>query len=348
MQQKKTDLFQTAVILYSFILTVLVIWIHAVDPEITVSGFLRLTGGAGPFLQELLGSCLGQIAVPGFFCLSAYLFFRNAGRTDADFYAAKWKKRIRTLLIPYLIWNLIYYLIYLAAGKAQPDPETFAEAVLFHRFHPVFWYLEELILLTLAAPLAGFLLKKKAAVLPVLLISYLAAVFYEWLPFHLINEDAVFYYLTGAAFALHQGGAESDLRVYRRMLPVFTAVYLICEIVAIFFPALPSNVLFFVIGARISGLLALFSAVMLYVSKKTPVLPEFVQYNFFIYAVHYLEIRFFQLGAGLVFGTPLPDGIFAVLYLIMPVLCIASSVFAAKLMKSRVPKLYAVLTGGRS
>ena len=348
MRKEKTDPFRTSVIFYSFILTVLVIWIHAVDPGKAVSGLPALTGGAGPFLQELLGSCLGQIAVPGFFCLSAFLFFRNAERLDAAFYKNKWKKRVRTLVIPYLLWNLIYYLIYLAAGKTVFSIPVLMDAVFLHRYHPVFWYLKELILLTAAAPLTGLLVKNKKAALPMLILAFLGAVFYELLPVHLINEDAFFYYMTGAALALHAGRLEADPDAHRKFLPAALLLFLLCEIVALFFPALPSNVLFFVIGARLSGLLAVYSLAVLCTSGRSKDLPGFMKDNFFVYAVHYLEIRFFQMIAGKVFGEPLSDGIFAVLYLVMPLLCITVSVFTAKQMRSRCPAVYSLLTGGRA
>ncbi len=348
MGKEKTDPFRTAVIFYSFILTVLVIWIHAVDPGKGVSGIPAFTGGAGPFLQELLGSCLGQIAVPGFFCLSAYLFFRNAEHLDAAFYRNKWRSRIRTLVIPYLLWNLIYYLIYLAAGKTVFSLPVLLDALLFHRYHPVFWYLKELILLTAAAPLTGLLVKNKKAALPMLILSFLGAVFYERLPVHLINEDAFFYYMTGAALALHAGRTEADPDAQRKFLPAALLLFVFCETVALFFPTLPSNVLFFVIGARLSGLLAAYSLSVLCISGRAKDLPGFMKDNFFVYAVHYLEIRFFQMAAGLVFGEPLSDGTFAALYLVMPLLCIAVSAFTAKQMRRRCPALYSLLTGGRA
>ena len=55
------------------------------------------------FFQEAI--C--RSAVPVFFIISGYLFFQNITEFKKDIYSSKVKSRIRTLLIPYLLWNLI-------------------------------------------------------------------------------------------------------------------------------------------------------------------------------------------------------------------------------------------------
>ena len=237
MQHNK--LFGNRVRIYSFLLTVLVIWIHAVQPSVIYpegSPFSDLWITA----QRMLGTNLGQIAVPGFFVISGYLFFRGmgeqvcgglssggygvlpesvkaenaAGREDHTlfhFFIRKWKSRARSLLIPYLVWNLIYYLIYLAAGRADLSLKTAFESIFLYRFNPVFWYLKQLILLTLLTPLVWLLVQNRKAAPPALILLFLLGVFYDLLPFHIVNEDAFLYYALGAAAALHlKGAVETD------------------------------------------------------------------------------------------------------------------------------------------
>lgn len=47
-------------------------------------------------------------AVPLFFLISGLLFFWNVDSFSKNEYKRKIKKRIKTLLLPYLVWNLIY------------------------------------------------------------------------------------------------------------------------------------------------------------------------------------------------------------------------------------------------
>ncbi|MDO4960265.1 MAG: acyltransferase [Eubacteriales bacterium] len=359
MQQNNS--FNTKISLYSFILTVLVIWIHAVDPGFQ-AGMDNLSG-MDTAVREILGSRLGQLAVPGFFCMSGYLFFRsipaNAEGERAensglrDFFISKWKSRIRSILIPYVIWNTLYYLIYILFGKTALDTENFLAAIVYYKFNPVFWYLHELILITIAAPLIYIVLKDRRAAVLSLLLIFLAAVYYVKLPFHPVNEDALFYYMSGAALSIHLKEKENSKEAQKWLFAVGLIAFVICE--GIYMGGSIKWYMYGIIGGRISGTLALFALSGIIIdelegdgdSRKVIRLPAFTKCNFFIYAIHYLEIRFFRMAANAAFGGKVPDEAGAVLYILMPLLCIALGAAAAELMKKYVPGPYSFLTGGR-
>ena len=52
-----------------------------------------------------------QIAVPTFFVISGYLFFFKVNEWSKKVYVEKLKSRIHTLLIPYLLWIIIYIVL---------------------------------------------------------------------------------------------------------------------------------------------------------------------------------------------------------------------------------------------
>lgn len=58
-------------------------------------------------IQVLLSSTVCHVAVPIFYVLSGYLFFYKCSTFDAHIYKSKLYKRVKTLLIPYLLWNLM-------------------------------------------------------------------------------------------------------------------------------------------------------------------------------------------------------------------------------------------------
>lgn len=60
---------------------------------------------------------LAHVAVPLFFFISGYLFFKRLQEWDWTEYATKLKRRVRTLLVPYLIWNTIAILVYVLIDK---------------------------------------------------------------------------------------------------------------------------------------------------------------------------------------------------------------------------------------
>ena len=113
---------------FGAVLTVLVIAVHSVNLHM-LEGGSQAFGAAFSvlsYIERFFGEELGQIAVPGFFFMSGYLFSRGlSGRriTVTDI-KGKWGRRIFSLVIPYLLWNLIYYVIYLAFGEAElPAPK---------------------------------------------------------------------------------------------------------------------------------------------------------------------------------------------------------------------------------
>ena len=54
---------------------------------------------------------LTQVAVPLFFFISGYLFYRGLTNWSWEIYFDKLKRRIRTLIIPYFVWNTIQAII---------------------------------------------------------------------------------------------------------------------------------------------------------------------------------------------------------------------------------------------
>ena len=143
-----------------FLLSILVIWAHSYNAEL-FSGGAPVTEGIWLTvhrIQDFLSTALGLTAVPGFFMLSAYLFFRSFSWEKLP---AKWKSRVRSVAVPYLAWNLFYYLGYVLATRIPavhrligkpPVPfngEELLAAVLHYQYAPVFWYLYQLMFLIL-------------------------------------------------------------------------------------------------------------------------------------------------------------------------------------------------------
>ncbi|MDR1527495.1 MAG: acyltransferase family protein [Dysgonamonadaceae bacterium] len=94
-----------------FPLIMLVIFIHVrptswlpVEIKFSDAGIYRI-------LSEMISHNLGAIAVPCFFLFSGFFFFYKMKENwNFNFYLTQLKKRFRTLLIPYLIWNLLMVL----------------------------------------------------------------------------------------------------------------------------------------------------------------------------------------------------------------------------------------------
>lgn len=156
------------------------------------------------FMEEITDTI-----VPAFFALSGYLFFQNFTMNKLW---SKWKSRLTSLVVPYLIWNLLAYLYYVLltlipglgshinGGVAPFTLPNVIQAVLTGDYN-ITWYLQSLILFTYTVPLLYPIMKYKLGSLAAVVGMYLIAVF-TW-----DNQTryAVFF-LFGAAAGIHLKG----------------------------------------------------------------------------------------------------------------------------------------------
>ena len=104
----RNDLRSQSLDLLRFPLAVVVLTIHTFLGGFTVQGS-TVTFDELPFFQELnlfIDGFLRNQSVPVYFFISGYVFFLGVKLTKEK-YAKKLRNRVKTLLIPYLIWNTI-------------------------------------------------------------------------------------------------------------------------------------------------------------------------------------------------------------------------------------------------
>lgn len=88
--------------------TLYVVILHAYT---TARGIYMPTNTWYVHISYILSLCIGQIGVPLFFTISGYLYFIKYNNTFQS-YQSKCKKRVKSLLVPYLFWNCFMILLY--------------------------------------------------------------------------------------------------------------------------------------------------------------------------------------------------------------------------------------------
>lgn len=96
-----------------FPLVVLVVFIHVLgcimqSANVPLEG-MPLFNSFAYFFSQIVA----RTAVPLFFAISGFYFFHKVDSFSIKVYGNKVRKRIKTLLIPYIIWNLIVIVAYL-------------------------------------------------------------------------------------------------------------------------------------------------------------------------------------------------------------------------------------------
>lgn len=152
-----------------FLLILGVVAIHS-NTRIDIDASANTWGwGVVNFLSEKLTT----ICVPCFFILSGFLYFNNIERFSWTIYLNKTKRRIYTLLIPYLIWNIIALALCLLKYKFLDYPsfgviedgqiniwrliEGFWDYSYGYPYAFAFWFIRNLIIFIIISPIAYFI-----------------------------------------------------------------------------------------------------------------------------------------------------------------------------------------------
>lgn len=193
-----------------FPLIVLVIFIHILPGYYMDVPREWTMNAAYIFISETLSHTFGRIAVPTFYIFSGYFFFyKLTPDYNLKDILLQIKKRITTVLIPYLLWNIMYIIIILfknfifsLIGSPGDDAMNILRTnSIFELFwsntinYPL-WYLRDLICMITLSPILYLLLTKVRG-------SYLVIIMYliyiaNWesnIPG--FSSTALFYFILG-------------------------------------------------------------------------------------------------------------------------------------------------------
>lgn len=147
------------------------------------------------WIEHLFSCCIPTVAVPLFMFFSGFLFFAKCNVADASFFSLQLRKRVKTLVIPYILWNVIVILFFFLIHKIAPmlinvefeNVATFSPLQLLNCFwrgsggFPVayqFWFIRDLIIITLFAPLVYVMSKNVWMLAVFLILNYMFTISY--------------------------------------------------------------------------------------------------------------------------------------------------------------------------
>ena len=350
--------FHNQVAWLTFLFSILVIWVHSYNIELFQGDLSGAAWDAAAAVEQLVSVKAGQLAVPGFFMISSYLFFRNF---TWEKLTGKWQSRFFSIVVPYIAWNLLYYLGYVTAtrlpvvqyvvGKA---PVLFSvrealNAVFSYSYAPIFWYLYQLIFLILLAPLI-YILVRDCRAGALYLAVLLVAVHFRLDTGH-PNTDALFYFSFAAYAALHgRKTAEGEGGV--KGLPVGLMVLAAGIFCGCRMEDPGADVLWTVLYRWLLPVSLWFLAG----SVSFPETRLWMRQSIFIYAVHYIVVRFVNKGAAILLwrlfaGSIVGEKILLIgalaIYFALPALTVCVSYVLAQILVRWFPAGWKILSGGR-
>lgn len=343
-----------------FPLIVGVVFIHANTTQINLSHSavgISNTSFITNFVRYLVSFGIAGIAVPLFFLLSGYLFFLGFSWSITN-YKDKLLSRSRSLLFPFLFWN-ISTLIMLALAQKIPGTQMFfsgnnvpissfntidyINAVIGFDKYPIsyqFWFVRDLIFLVLLTPVIHSLIRWSSKVF---LVGIYCIWFFDMWPIYMPSGGALAFFYAGA----YLSSSRISLFVLDRFGKILSLCYICILLIETITRESDLNIYIHRVGVFFGIAAALFlSKTIVYHNNTKKVLLWLSSCSFFVFAVHEPLLTVVRK---IVFKilAPSSDVTILLLYFSIPIVIISVSVLLYAAMKILTPRFLGIISGGR-
>lgn len=336
------------------------------------AGVLHITEEIIGIIEFLFSKYIVHLAVPAFFVISGYLFFKNVNEFTRSIYWTKIKSRFMSILVPYLLWNFLYlvFLLFMKAlgviahgndikGIMEFIPENGGWCNMMWSCHELtqknvlgntvisyfpinapLWFLRDLYIAMLLSPIICFLVKKTK----MWFVAVMACLYYlQWqLSFPGFSITAIFFFSLGALFAIMKYDLVRFSVKYKNVIYVLTLI----QIPILFIPKYSDMAfpVFRLLG--VFALLAVFSSLSRH-ENLSHSLEKMTEFSMFIFVAQYF---FLDICRGFLIGLIPGDGLFreTLLYVITPVFIISLMWFTYLGAKKICPKSLSFTLGNRN
>lgn len=303
---------------------------------------------------------LAQIAVPLFFLISGFLFFIKVDKFTFDVYLTKIKKRIHSLLIPYMFWNAIFILCYFLGqlflkdyllGQRKPFLDySIQEWILsFWNFDGIkydlpingpMWFIRDLIVVVILSPLIYSVLKY----LRHYSIIFLGFFWFLNIWFHIpgFSITALFFFSTGAYLGLYKKNLIAITRPL--MKPCFIS-YIIFVSINFIFRDYEWISYIKKINILIGIILAISLSAYYIQTKGIEINKKLSSSTFFIFAFHIIPITIFSR---ILRSISHSDWELTLSYFMCAIITTAVSLSAYIILNRYLPRITSYITGGRT
>lgn len=367
--KQNADELQSRVIAFlRFPLIVGVVFIHNYRPSIIVGNEVMGSETHMPtysFIGQLFSQYIGWISVPLFFFFSGFLFFYKADYS-LQTYIYKIKRRISTLLIPYLFWNASFLICFFAVSHLPLTRQWFQfpnnagldyylssfwgilddKKTMTYPIAYQFWFIRDLMVLSLFSPVLYCLLSRfKGLLIWLIAVFWLCGYSLPYIGIRGLSTEALFFFSLGAVFSIYKRNFVNIVRIYGYYPYIF---YLLMVAVHYAFMVQGHDVQWLFKLIKIAGILSTLNLSAAIVAKHNFRSTTFLaSASFFVFAIHapwlLSNIR------KLLYVTlhPASDFAMVVVYFFNILLTVTIALALYYCLKKISPKFTAIITGGR-
>lgn len=319
-----------------------------------------------------ISQVLAHVCVPTFYFISGFLFFIELETWDKIRWLNKIKRRFKTLLVPFFIWNTISIIIALIGLLRREGlfgaHSFFIDNGYWHLYWDCmkwnldrtnwlgcanpssspylvqFWFLRDLMVVVACSPLLYYIIRKtKGWMIFVLFVCYVSGVFFNIPGFSI---TAFFFFSLGAYMKIYSVNPTVLTYRYRYGIVITTIIlWLACTLYNghntkegdIIYP-------FYVVFC----LFSLLNIVPFIIRNRLIAMPKLLSKStFFIYCSHtIILLPLFNKMMSKILGEVNPIGM-TVSYLMAPILTIISCILLYYLLNRYFPSICDILTGDR-
>lgn len=303
-------------------------------------------------VHYLFADIIARVAVPLFFLFSGFLFFYRTEKFTWGVYNEKLAKRVRTLLIPYVFWNLLIILClcylynygenysltdWLRAFWCETVPVFNGEGIASYPVSNQFWYIRDLMVTAMFSPLIYLICKRTYYYVLILGVLW---VLNCWFLVTGINLTALFFFSLGAYFSIHKKNFVDVLKPYTVLLGF---AYLFFSL-PVFFEETPMWTPLRRIGILLGMAFTISLVARSIESSKCKVNTFLSESSFFIFAYHILALT---IGGGIVSFSLNTDVLCTCLYFFEIIAVIVIGLMIFGILRKWFPRFLSLITGGR-
>lgn len=317
------------------------------------------------YVSDFFSSQISQCALPAFFFISGFLFFRE-GMFGKRLFISKLRKRVKTLLVPYLLWNALYLMLLFVLQTIQPgftlaikkqliDLPWYDWLLAFWNislingtadssYGPIviqFWFIRDLMIIALTAPIIWFLIHKFKTYF-ILFIALLAIS--DIVPdTFFIRPYSIYCFMFGAYFSITRRSFIPILRIlFLPSLLYWLCVYAAGQIFNYQLPLITGNVSMYAMAV-----IFMYICCKLIETNTFRVNELLSNSSFFIFAAHELVVALPLYCIKYKLLVPHNDITALGLYFAIAAASVSICVFSYYILRKYLPRFTALITGGR-
>lgn len=339
-----------------FPLIMVVVLIHCNYPASGLSD-VQISAPIFYTIQQFLQYHIYTVAVPLFFFISGYLFYRN-GIPNISVLKEKLQKRVHTLLVPYLLWNTVGMILFLLKASPilikyfpqysdfTPTISNLLEGYIGLHYSPdllpydiSLWFIRNLLFVLIFTPVIDLLfkiLKEYSIIIPFLFTLFWPDFFYNF-------YSSLFYFMLGASIPISGIDLSSIIQKYKYYFIIFWIINLIL-LSSVSRPIL-CDLLY--LSCICLGIFSALYIGYLFILRGIAIYPMLAKSTFFIYAFHALYPSV-AIRIGTIIIPPTSEIAAFLSYLLIFILEAGLSFIVFLLLNRLIPKTISIFCGYRS